>query len=332
MNDFGVPMSDAEMNMQPIKPHEKLMAESGLENNFIGAIVGGAISVAGSIIGGNKAAKSAKKQAKAQNAATERQYQYDLKKHEMNREQLIAEREEAIAAIEAKARNEQKIATFTDARNLKQYNRDLQIRDLEQASLNEQYLKSRDIYSTQTSLNDISEKQATENELRKYQEIKAESAFNIQDKRLERLRAEGQLRARGVTGRSARKAQQITGAEFGRMVAQVNESVASAGRNSKAILEEISADRISADLSAMAARMLAPGELPDPIKPMATPLAEFVYPRELIEADFGPDPVKGATYSASAAAGRVWGQTISSVAGSVGGVMMNKSAWKKGQF
>ena len=37
MNDFGTPMSDAEMSMAPpgaIKPHEQMMAESGVENNW----------------------------------------------------------------------------------------------------------------------------------------------------------------------------------------------------------------------------------------------------------------------------------------------------------
>ena len=38
MNDFGVPMSDAEMSMQApgaIKPHEQMMAESGVESNWL---------------------------------------------------------------------------------------------------------------------------------------------------------------------------------------------------------------------------------------------------------------------------------------------------------
>tara|TARA_Y100001938_G_scaffold150267_1_gene240397 strand:- start:142 stop:1473 length:1332 start_codon:yes stop_codon:yes gene_type:complete len=37
MNDFGVPMNDAEMSMQPpgaIKPHEQMMAESGVHSNI----------------------------------------------------------------------------------------------------------------------------------------------------------------------------------------------------------------------------------------------------------------------------------------------------------
>ena len=314
MNDFGVPMNDAEMNMQPVKPHEKLMAESGTEMSWVGAAIG----VGMSIIGGNKQKKEARKAAKAQNKANERQYQYDLELHSMNKERLIAEREEAIKAIEVKAKNEGKLKDFKEARELQKYNYDLKIRDSEQLSLNQQYIRSNQIYNTQSSLNDIAEKHATENELRKYQEIKTEAAFDIQDKRLERLKAEGALRARGVTGRSARKAAQVTGSEFGRMVAQVNEATAAAGRNSKAVLQEIASDKISADMSAMAARMLAPGELPDPIKPMEIPMAEFVYPRELTDYDFGPKPVKGARVSVSGAGAKAWGAATAGIAGQVG--------------
>ena len=321
MNDFGVPMSDAEMNMQPIKPHERLMAESGVEMNWE-FFAAAAISTIGSIIGGNKASKAAKSQVESQNAATEAQYQYDLELHQMNQDKIIADREEAILAIEKRAENEGKRAGYLDAVAKEKYNYDMMIRNREQTSLNQQYLKSRDIYAVQSDLNAISEKQATENELRKYQEIQAESAFDIQEKRIERLKTEGQFRAKGITGRSAGKAQQVTGADFGRMIAQINEATSAAGRNTRAVLKEIATDKISADLSAEAARMLDPGVLPEPIKPFATPMAEYLYPREIEAFDYGPAPVKGATYSASAAANRVWGQTISSVAGSIGSALI----------
>jgi hypothetical protein len=71
--------------------------------------------------------------------------------------------------------------------------------------------------------------------------------------------------------------------------------------------------------------MLDPGVLPEPIKPFATPMAEYLYPREIQDFDFGPEPVKGAMASPSAAANRVWGQTISSVAGTVGSGIMSAS-------
>ena len=53
MNDFGVPANEHEMSM--MKPHEKVMAESGVESGILGAI----ISVGAGLIGANKSAKAA---------------------------------------------------------------------------------------------------------------------------------------------------------------------------------------------------------------------------------------------------------------------------------
>ena len=79
MNEFGTPMSDAELNMLPpgsCKPHERLIAESGLEQNWwqvVGAIAGTALSYFG-----------ARKSEKANKKAMEDRYQYDLKVDEFN--------------------------------------------------------------------------------------------------------------------------------------------------------------------------------------------------------------------------------------------------------
>ena len=67
--------------------------------------------------------------------------------------------------------------------------------------------------------------------------------------------------------------------------------------------------------------MLDPGVLPDVIQPIKTPMADYVYPREIGEYDYGPKPVLGAMYSPSAAANKVWGSTISSIAGAAGGAI-----------
>ena len=285
-------------------------------------LIGLGVNIVGGLIGGNKSSQAARQQAQSQNQATEAQYKYDLELHQMTQDKIITDREEAIEAIEVRAENERKRAAYLDANAAVKYNYDMMIRNREQTSLNQQFLRSRDIYGVQTGLNEISEKQATENELRKYQEINAEAAFDLQDQRIERLQAEGKFRAKGITGRSAGKVQQVTGADFGRMVAQINEATSAAGRNTKAVLKEIQADKISADLSAEAARMLDPGVLPEPVVPFATPMAEYVLPRELEAFDFGPKPIRGAMASPSAASNRVWGQTISSVAGSLGSGLM----------
>ena len=66
-NDFGVPMNDAEMNMLPPgqnKPHQKMMAESGVEMNL--TFLGGAMlasSIGSSLFGASSKKHAAKMQA-----------------------------------------------------------------------------------------------------------------------------------------------------------------------------------------------------------------------------------------------------------------------------
>ena len=285
-----------------------------------GAIVGGAISVAGSLIGGSRAASAAAEQAEKQNEATIRRFEYDTAKYDMDRQQIRANRSFAVNEILAKQRNEGRVADFRDTQAAQQYDYNLAIRNSQQASNDAQYERSEDIYGTQMDLNARSAQTAYENEARSLEEIHTERAFNLQTAQLDALVQEGKLRARGVTGRTAMKGYQATAADYGRQVAQLDESFASAGRNTRAVMQEIATDKASADLAAYAQRMLDPGDLPMPLQPLATPRAEFVLPRALNEFDFGPEPVLGAMASPSAAANRVWGSTISGIAGSIGGI------------
>ena len=282
------------------------------------AIVGGAFSLAGSIIGGNKASSAAAAQAEKANEAAIRQYGYDLQLWDLNKEMIKSNRNQAIEEIAARARNEGREVEYRDAMNKLNYEYQLQIRDRQQASNEAQYKRSENIYSSQLSLNQMSEQTARDNEYRQLEEIHTEQAFDRNQAHLESLAMEGKLRARGVTGRSAVKGYQVTAADFGRQISQLNEAFSSAGRNTRAVLKEISTDRASADLAANAQRMLDPGILPQPIQPLATPRTEWVMPRALGEFDFGPKPVLGAMADPSAAAGRVWGNTISSIAGTLG--------------
>jgi hypothetical protein len=126
------------------------------------------------------------------------------------------------------------------------------------------------------------------------------------------------MRARGQSGRSVDKATQAAAFDYGQKVEMLNLSIANAERNSRSVLDEIRRDMTAADLSAYAAKMLDPGVLPYPIEPLPTPTSEFILPAPLQEYDFGPQPVAGAYASTSAAANRVWGSTISSIAGSIG--------------
>ena len=68
-NEFGVPMNDAELAMSRIKPHEKMLAESGIEMNITWMAAGGIASGISSFMGASSARDNAKKQAAAQYVA-----------------------------------------------------------------------------------------------------------------------------------------------------------------------------------------------------------------------------------------------------------------------
>jgi len=289
-----------------------------IEPTTTSILVGAGISAVGSIFGGSKAASAARQQAEMQNQAAIRKYGYDIQKWDMDKQMIKANRLHAMEEIRMKAKNEGRLADYQDASNKLQYEYQLKIRDRQQASNEAQFKRSEQLYTDQISLNQRSQMIAEENEFRQLEEIHTEQAFDKEQAYIDSLQTEGKLRATGVTGRSAQKGYQVTAADFGRQMSQLNEAFSSAGRNTKAVLREIANDKASADLAAHAQRMLDPGVLPDPLKPLATPRAQFVMPRALGEFDFGPEPVLGAMASPSAAANRVWGSTISSIAGTVG--------------
>ena len=280
--------------------------------------IGTGISVVGSIIGGKKSSDAAKDAANRQNEATDKQYEYDLELYKLNQQKIEADRAESLDSILLQAANENRRADFQDASNLRQYQYSLQIRDKEQESLNQQYLKSDLLYDSQITLNRLAEQTAKDNEYRKLEDIQAEAAFDAQEANIKQLIAEGQFRARGMKGGTADKAAQVTYADLGRVLSQINESQDNAGRMARAVLEEVSQDRVSADLAAFASKMLPPGTLPEPLTPLATPRSDWQLPREIGQFDFGPKPIRGAYTSPAAAANKVWGSVIPSIASSVG--------------
>lgn len=92
MNEFGTPMTDADINMSsnPAKAMLNEQLATGIENNWI---VPTLISVGGAIIGGSKSSNAAKQQANLQNEATERQFEYDTEAWEMKKDQLLSQRD-----------------------------------------------------------------------------------------------------------------------------------------------------------------------------------------------------------------------------------------------
>lgn len=290
-----------------------------------GAAVGA--TVGGQVYGGMQTAEAGRTEAELRNQAAYRQYGYDMQLWELNKQKILADRNHAYNEILIRKANEGKQADFTDASNLQQYNQQLLIRNLEQTSNEQQFQKSEQIYAGQIGLNQESEITARDAEFRALQDIRTEQAFDQEEAFIESLLDEGKLRARGVTGRSAMKGYQVTAADFGRQVAQLNEAFSGAGRNTQAVLREIATDKASADLAAEAQRMLDPGVLPMPVQPLPTPRATWQLPRALGEFDFGPEPVLGAMASPAAAAQRAWGSTIQSIAGTAATFV--PTPWKK---
>ena len=287
------------------------------------AIGGAAVSVVGGLIGGSKAASAAADQAEQQSKATHARWQYDLDAWDMKKSQLQAQRQEAVDRIMAEARNEGKVRAYKDAAAQDQYDYALKIRNAQQTSNEMAFKRSDDIFQDQVTLNNMAAKSAMDSEIVRLEESKTEARFDRNETYLEMIQAEGALRARSASGRSAVKGMQATMADYGRQMEMLNASLDSNERNAYSALQEIIRDKSSADLTAFASKMLDPGVLPEPIKQRPIPVAEYTLPRILVESDFGPQPVRGFMASPGAAADAVWGQTISSVAGAVGGAMMS---------
>ena len=267
------------------------------------------------LYGAKKSSDAAKDAQQSRNDATNAQYKYDTEAWQMQKDAAIAKRDYAVREVEMKAEAEGRLAAYKDATAARQYNYNLQIRNSQQDANDRMFQKSEDIYSFQTSLNAMNEKAARMDERRQLKEIEAENRYEKNEVFLDALLAEGAIRARGVTGRSADKARSVSTLKAGVALTQLSDSLENATVASNSAIRAIGRERSIADLNAYASKMLDPGELPMPIAPLATPQAQFMYPRVFQDYDFGPQPIQGAMISPSAAAAQVWGTSIGSLAG-----------------
>ena len=288
---------------------------------FIAPVVGLGLQ----LYSGRKQQKAAEGAAETQNEATEAQYQYDKEAWEMAKQSAIAKRNYAVEEIEQRARQEGLIAAHKDAANLRTYNYNLQIRDREQDLNDRMYQKSDDIFYNQLGINAQNERSARMDERRQLREIETENRYQKNDAYLEAIEAEGAIRARGQTGRSIDKQKSVAALKASTAMSLLDLSLDNATTASQSALQAIGRERTVQDLNAYAAKMLDPGELPMPIAPLPTPQATFLYPRVFEDYDFGPEPIRGAMVSPSAASAQVWGSTISSIAGTVGGLFQNQT-------
>lgn len=236
----------------------------------------------------------------AQNEAIEQQFAYDLQAWKYSKQRLRADRRFSADQWRYNVQNEATLAAFKDATNLQDWKYQLSIQQSEYAQQLKQYAKSEQIYNQQLAFNQMAQKQAVEAEYRKLEDATNELAFQNQDIIIKALQSEGVTAVKGQVGRSAEKAEQAEFASFGRNQAILAQSLISAQGDAQGALRKIANDKFGADLAAEANRMLAPSAPIAPPKPLATPMAQYLKPRKLTKADFGPRPIMGAKASMAA--------------------------------
>lgn len=274
------------------------------------------LSAASSIFGIAGAARSTS----SQNKAIENQYKYDLQAWKYSKDRLRADRKFNVDQWRYNVQNEATLAAFKDATNLQDWQYQVRIQQADYAQQLKQYAKSEQIYGQQLNFNKLAQSAAVEAEYRKLEDATNELAFQNQDIIIKALQSEGVSAVKGQVGRSADKAEQAEFASFGRNQAILAQSLISAQADAQGALRKIANDKFGADLAAEANRMLAPSAPIAPPTPLATPRAQYLKPRKLTKADFGPRPIRGA--KADMAAGILG--AVSSGLGSIAGAIPQK--------
>ena len=239
-----------------------------------------AAAVGASLFSGLSARSSAKKARNAEEAFLQKKYdEYDLPLWNMQKDRLIAQRDEIIRGIELKQKNELKLAAFKDKNNLRNYQQQLKIREYQIDQQNRLFNKSERLYGQ--SIMDANERKALQ-ERETYQQM----AFENEDNIIESIIKKGELAVKSQAGASSNKARQSLIAEGGRQHAILTESLLSANNNTRMQYKQFLT-------KADANRMLRPEAPPKPLKPLATPVADYEMPRALQDFDFGPQPIQG---------------------------------------
>jgi len=280
-------------------------------------IIGGVVG----LYGAHKQSQSAKKAQQANNDAADAQYRYNVQRWEMDKQKMLADRDYKVREIEERARQEGQLAAFKDATNARQYNYQLQIRNSQQDTNERMFAKSNKIFTDQLGLNALQERNARQEERQQLSEIQAEKRYEQNTAYIDGILAEGEIRARGQSGRSVQKARSVATLKSATALTLLNQSLDNATAASQNAIRNITTDRTVADLNAYASKMLDPGVLPMPLQPLATPQATFMYPRVYQDYDFGPEPIQGAMISPSSAAAQVWGSSLVSLAGTASNII-----------
>ena len=238
------------------------------------------ISAGLNLVGGLFGKSSANKQKKAEEAFLKKKYnEYDLPLWEMQKEKLVADRDELIRSIKLKQANELKLADFKDKNNLRNYQQSLKIRDFEIEQQQRLFNKSEGLYAEAV-------RSGYEQANVQMFETKQQYAFQNESNIIESIQKKGELAVKSQAGKNLVKAAQSQLADEGRQMAIMTESIVSADRSTRMQLRQHL-------IKSHAQRMLKPQAPPMPLEPLKTPVADYEMPRALQDFDFGPKPIKG---------------------------------------
>lgn len=276
------------------------------------------VPLLGSIFGGRRRERAARSEAAAQNRALDLKYEYDTQVYE-NRLRVL-ERDHAYAAesLAVRKRNDDNIYGYKRTANLQNYYQQLQIRHAQQRKNEAAYAKSDEVFNAKLGLNEMSAAAAIESQYQRLEELEDQAMLDQGDIYLEKLQAEGSLRALGRTGKTADKLTQSTLFQLSRQADLINATFDSEFENTKSLMMEILRDKDAADLSAYANKMLDPGVIPMPLAPLEAPRTVWQDIKPFEEFDKPVAPVRGVPVDPQIAVNRIWGETISGIAGTVG--------------
>ena len=274
------------------------LAESGLEMNILGAIIG----VGASLLGASQqSSANSKADARAEEQA-EKLYEYDTDRYDMAKEKLNADRNFAIDQINTQVRNDVRLADLKNQQSLDNYGFNLKIREQQMKNYTRQYDKSSNLYGQQLSFNDMAGNVASTAEQQKMNDAMSEAAFQNEDLFVQGLQETGTLMARGQAGKSVRKGKQSLNAQLGRNQNIVMANLLSSRSSMRSALAQVATQRTGADIQAFANLMIPQDAPPEVLEPYAAILPEYTLPRELQDFDYGPEPIKGVAAQVSTSA------------------------------
>lgn len=255
------------------------------------ALAAVAVGVLGGIFGAASSASSQNQARSAQQKAIDAQYKRDVQLYNFNWDQAQREYQYRVQETNVARQNQSALINYQYGTALQDYKYNLAIREFDFANQMRQYNESERIFGIQSNFNNQAAQLAHQAETIRMQEIVTGMAFEQQDMLVKMLEQEGQIQARGVSGRSADKLLSSALAGYGRNQSILAESLVSANKDSKRQRQEIENQKYGADLAAHSRRMLQPVKAPAPPAPLKPPTPTLLNPLAPVKP---PAPIKGA--------------------------------------